>query len=248
MHCPDAEGERHRQRWFGGRRGRRGRSPGGVARRVEARQWGSRSGTGVWKAALPWACTATKSTIHYPSSTSKVCKAAGAAKSSRHACPGSRGQARRPRSDSGTGHSFRASPRRVASWLLSSTHSCDPRSTKDSSNDDVGFLRRRRPAAQWLAPQHRTISPYGGGHGLEPTPASSAKRGHRGPKALASHVTHSRRHAERFAAPARLPGAASAGYRSARCLCWRRLSLRPLGGGWSCMKLHKPLSGLGSMM
>ena len=38
MHCPDAEDERHQQRWFGGRCARRIRSPGDVLRRVEARQ------------------------------------------------------------------------------------------------------------------------------------------------------------------------------------------------------------------
>ena len=79
---------------------------------------GSRSGTEIWKAALPWR-TATKSTIRHSSSARKARKAAGVAKSSRHACPGSRGQAQPPRPDSGTGHSFRASPVRLASWLLS---------------------------------------------------------------------------------------------------------------------------------
>ena len=86
----------------------------------------------TWKAILPWTRAATKSTIRHPSSTIKPCKPIGV-KSSRHTCAGSRGQARRPKSASGMGHSFRASPRRLASRLLSPTKSRDPRLRKVSS-------------------------------------------------------------------------------------------------------------------
>ena len=125
----------------------------------------------------------------------KCAKAAGAAKSSRHTCPGPRGQARRPRSDSGTGHSFRASPRCLASWLLSSTHSCDPRSLKDSSKDGAWLSSSPSPSSpatstaapcecrRWCLTQRST------------NPGILPRRRRRGPQAVARHVTLSRLHA-----------------------------------------------------
>ena len=127
-------------------RTRRIRSPGGGARRVEARQ-GVKKRDGNLESCV--ALDLHGHEVDHPPPQLYPQSAQGGRRGevSRHACPGSRGQARRPRSDSGTGHSFRASPVRLASWLLSVTHSCRRRFGKDSSEDGAWLSSSPSPSS-----------------------------------------------------------------------------------------------------